>query len=308
MSKRKLDAKNWLKDIGFDEATVDDLAAKFTATQLEKIAEGYMRQDDYDRMMNDGKAELTTAQTELAAANDRLNTEMAEWARVKAEGGQLTTQMRADLEAAQADALKARQALERIGQEHGIDVTKILEGMTVKSTTAVPAAAAATTSDLSGYVKVSDANSLIGSVANMALRLPATLLTISREHQDLFGQPLDTQAIVEELSKRANTKGNQKSLDPTEIWHELHGVAAKRAEVDKQRYDAAIAAAEQRGREAALSESALPGQVTAPGRNAPIFAEARKSVLNRPQPGERVGAAVAALRTGKYSQKSQKTA
>jgi hypothetical protein len=105
------------------------------------------------------------------------------------------------------------------------------------------------------------------------------------------------------LQTRASTKGNQKSLDPRVIWEELHKVPEVRTEHAKKEHDAEIAAAEQRGREAALSESVLPGSHTAPGTHAPIFGnKTRESALKRPQPGETVRNAAAAFRTGKYRQ------
>jgi hypothetical protein len=76
---------------------------------------------------------------------------------------------------------------------------------------------------------------------------------------------------------------------------------------------AEIAAAEARGREAALSSLEVPGaHQTRSVRPSPVLSQAgeggnfkpRTSVLQRPQPETGTMAAVAAFRSGKYRQKS----
>ncbi len=84
--KLVLEAAAWLKDQGFSEEEVTEMAAKYTPERMVKIAEGYMRQDEFDRTMDEGNAELATARTDLQSANTRLNTEMAEWATVQRNG------------------------------------------------------------------------------------------------------------------------------------------------------------------------------------------------------------------------------
>lgn len=297
MAKTKLEAKTWLKEVGFEDAQVEELAAKFTAAQLEKIAEGYMRQSDYDRQMNDGKAEIEKAQADLAAANDRFNAELADWAKVQAEGKSVTTKMQADLEKAQADVFRLTQTFRRVATEHGIDAEAALKDVNV--VTEPPKPPAAPQVDLTGYAKADQ----LGQIANLALTLPAELATLAQEHHDLTGKNLDQKALVAEIQKRATTRGNTKSLEPRQVWEEMHNIPTVRAEAEQKRFDAAIKDAEERGRQRAITESALPGGAVAPGsgKHAPIFGK-RESVLGRPQPGSTVNAAVVALRQGKYRQ------
>jgi hypothetical protein len=200
------------------------------------------------------------------------------------------SQLRKDLETAQADVLKHQQALRRLATEAGVDPTTVLQ-----TTTVVPPKKEEPAVDLSGYAKAGD----IGAVANMALRLPAQLAKIAREHQALTGQVLDEDVIIDEIQKRANTRGNQKSLDPRSVWEELNDVPTLRDTAQKKTFDDAIAAAEARGREAALTESSIPG-APPPGKHAPVFANREAPKLARSQPGTGLQSAVAALRTGKY--------
>jgi hypothetical protein len=264
-----------------------------------KIAEGYMRQTDYDRTMDEGHTALATTQTELATANARLNTEMAEWATLQQTGKAASTQMEADLEAAQTRVTQLTSRVTKLATDAGVDPATVLEGLE----TIVPAKDL--TPDLSGYVKADDLEAAItkrlGPLASGILDVPAELFQLGQEHQALFGEALDTRPVVAEIKARAATTGNQKSLDPRVVWEEMHDVEDKRTAVSDAAHTAEIDAAVERGRTEARSESALPGSTTAPGRHAAIFGDTtRKSALERPQPLTTVNAAAAALTSGKY--------
>lgn len=287
----------WMKtDLGITDDEAKILDPLLTDARVKKLDEGHLRQQDYSKKMN----ELTGAQGKLDEANTRLEAEIAEWATVQANGEQVTKKMREDLDAAQLNVTKLQQVVRRVATDAGVDPEKALEGVTVvvKPQNEPPAPP-----DLTGYVKSGDLNTQLGSLASMALRLPGIFAKIGREHRALTGQDLDEQAIVAEIERRAGTKGNQKSLDPIAIWEEQHEIPAKRTAAAKKQHDEEITAAEARGEERAMSQMATPG-VTPQGRHAPVFQRAdgkeRKSVLERPQPGTTVNAAVTALRTGKY--------
>lgn len=284
-----------LKDeVGF----TDEQLTGLTKPQLEKLADAYMRQSDYDRAMNEGKAALEVERGKLTDAETRLNYEMAEWGKLTNAEKSNSQAQRQQLEAAQADVLRLRQTIERVGTEHGIDVTKVLDGAPAPKPTETPKV------DLSGYLSVDDFRTQQAQLANIMLTFPAELFALNQEHQALFGKPLDAQAIVKEIQSRANTKGNQKPLDPRTIWEEQNKVPEARDTKQKAEFDKAIKDAENRGREAAISESSIPGQVTSAGRHSIVFGGERKSALARPQPLDNVSRAAAALRTGKYREAS----
>lgn len=296
-----LDVLKWLTDDLKVAGTAEELGAiatKLTPAAAE-IEKGYLRQADFSRKQD----ELSVAQTKLDGANQRLEAEIAEWATLQANGEQVTKKQREDFEKAQADVLRLQQAVRRMATDAGLDPEKALEGLNV---VVKPSHEPLAPPDLSGYVKAGDLNSQLGALASMAVKLPGIFAKISREHRGLTGQDVDELAITAELERRANTKGNQKSLDPVAIWEELHDIPTKRTAAGKKRHDEEIAAAEQRGEERALSQMATPGPQMPQGRHAPVFqrqdGKARESVLKRPQPGSTHNVAVAALRTGKYRQ------
>lgn len=292
-------AKAFLKDdVGFS----DEQLAGMNAAQLNKLADAVMRQQDYDSAMNTGKAELAAAQKKLDDANAALNAEMAEWATIQSQGGQITAKMQKDLEAAQAKVAALTARVTHVATQAGIDPKTALDGLETVTPSPAPAPTPGAAPDLAGYVKLEDFNRGYGELAQAALRLPAAFARIQREHTQLFGAPVDEQSIIDEIQSRASTRGNKKSLDPIVIWEEQHKVADKRAEVEAAKRQAEITAAEQRGREAALSEINVPGNHTPTGRHAPVFGAERKSVLQRPQPQSTTNAAAAALRSGKYRQ------
>ena len=294
------ETKKWLvEELGFTEAEAAELEPKFSGERAKKLEGGVLRQADYSRQMNSLKAEVKKQQDELAAANERLNAEMADWAQVAASGRTQTAQQRADLEKAQQDVLRLTQVVTRVATEAGLDPAKVLgdAAVTPPEKKTEPQAP-----DLTGYVKSEQLAGVLGSM----LDLPAELDAIREEHRELFGKSFDTREVMREVKARLSTKGNTKPTDPRQVWEEMHGIPAKREEVARAKYDAEIRAAEERGAERVRTEASIPGQAP-PGKHAPIFrspsGEQRQSVLQRPQPGQTVQNAVTALRSGKYRPK-----
>jgi len=299
MPKTKIEIKKWLmEDMGFTEKEITEqkLIEAFTPDRIAKLEEGYMRQSDYDKSQNELKAEIKKQSDDLAAAQQRLDAEVAEWATVQASGRQATDKMRTDLEAAQNDVLRFQQVLKKTADSAGLNYDDLVKGIEpkppVKKDEPPPF-------DESKFVSRDSYQALV----NMALHTPAILDRIQREHFELTGEYVNPEEIVAEVQTRAKTKGNQKSLELRDVWEEKYGIAEKRTAKAKKDHDEEIAAAEKRGREAAMSEAALPGGGQMPvGSHAPIFRGERKSVLERPQPQVASQAAVTALRTGKYRQ------
>lgn len=289
------DTKKFLMDdMGFSEAEAAEMLPKFTEERAAKLEKGYLRQSDFSRQSDALKKE----REKLAAAEERMALEIAEWGRVEAGSRSEREAVQARADKAEQDVLRLRQSVQRLATQAGVDPAKALEGLEgeppVKKTEEPPAIDAR-------YVP----REQFGAFANAALDVPAELQMLGEEHRELFGKPLDTRQLVAELKTRANTRGNTKSLDLRTIWEEQHGVPAKREELSKAKYDADIKAAEARGREAALTEASLPGQPP-PGRSAsPVLrtpdGQARTSVLQRPQPNQTVNRAVSALRSRKYA-------
>lgn len=245
------------------------------------------------------QARLASEQAALQQANESLNREMAEWATLSTKEKEAALQQQAALEAARVRNAQIETRLAAAATQYGFDANAILEGTTPipeKKEPVVPPF------DTSKFV----ARDQVAPVFDYQLELMGQLPHLVAEHQRLFGEPLDTRAIVKEIKARAAK--NDPNIDPTGIWEEKFGVPAKRAEVQKQQYDAAIAAAEARGREAAMTERAMPGPAN-PGKHSPVFRNAdgqfapRTSRLQRPMPESTLRNAVSAFTTGKYRDK-----
>jgi len=290
------DVKGTLTDLGFSEAEVAELEPKFAGERAKKLEGMVLRQADYSRQMN----ELGKAKKDLADANERLNAEIADWGSTAALTKKQLEERQTALEAAQQEKLRLTQVVTRLSSDAGLNPDDVLKGIT---TAPPPEKPKAPEVDLSGVVPKDQ----FTQFARSALHLPAELDALRDEHQELFGKRLDTRTIIAEIEARASTRNNQKSLNPRDIWEEMHGVSAKRTEVAEATRQADLKAAEERGYERARTEQALPGQAP-PGRHSPAFrapdGKPRESVLHRPQPGQRLQGAVAALANGTYRQKT----
>lgn len=304
------DVKAWLtSELGLSGENLDTVVAAL-APAADRIQQGHLRQSDYSRHMN----ELRSNQEKLQAADAALQAEIAAWATRQAQGEPITQKMRDELDTLRANALKLQTAVERQALAQGQDPAEAVRSVLGGQAPVAPPQP--TAPDLSGYVKATDLGTTASTLASMALKWPAQFAKIAREHHALTGEELDGEAIVAEIERRAATRNNDKSLDPVRVWEELHDVGSKRTAAAEKRQNELIAAAEARGREAAMAEFSAVGPQAVPsranGRPSPILnpsnaqgqAAPRKSVLERPQPGNRVAAATAAFRSGKYRQQA----
>lgn len=286
--------KAFFKELGLsDEEQAAVTVVLDKPERLTLLEKNQLRQADYSKQMND----LSKAQGQLKTANDNLNAEMAAWATEQAAGHVVTKKMRDDYEAAQLKVTQLTNRVTRIATDAGMDPTKALDG--IDQTPAVVVPPTPTAPDLTGYVRADQFNGL----ATMALTLPAELAAIANEHFDLTGERLDTRTIIAEIQARAGTRGNQKTLDPRQIWEEQHAVPTKREAKATAAIDARLAEAERKGFERARSESALPVPPSH-GERSPVLrsldGQPRESVLKRPHPESAVNAARAAFADGRY--------
>jgi hypothetical protein len=219
--------------------------------------------------------------------------------------------MQQDLETAQGNVARLTARVQKVATDAGLDPAKALEGIDQVTTPQRKADDNKPPIDTSKFVSADDFAAQQSRLARVLLRAPAEIAAIQHEHHELTGQWLDARPIIDEIEKRATTKGNDKSLEIRDVWQEQHNIPALRDTKAKEKYDADIKAAEDRGRQAALSGQAIPGQTPPPthGRPSPVLhapdGQGRKSVLERPQPGTGSQAAVSALRSGKYRQPAQ---
>lgn len=289
------DTTRWLQEeMGFTAEQAAALAPQF-ADRADKLSAGYVGKAERDAFAAK-QAEIATQQAALATANDKLNREMAEWASLSAAEKAQATELQASLEAARVKVAQIETRLQSTASQYGFDPKAILEGTAVIPEKKEPVVPAIDVSKFAPRDAVSDA-------LNYQMDFAAALPVLAADHQELFGKRLDTRELLAEVRERASK--NNGNIDPFKVWEEKYGVASRRQQLADDKYKADIAAAEARGREAGLSERAMPGPAD-PGRHAPVFRNGsgqfapRESRLQRPQPGATARSAAAALATGKY--------
>lgn len=296
------DVKKWLvEEMKFTPEQAEQMAPSFTGDRVTALESGYVGKAERDRLAAE-QAGIEKTRTELKALDDKLNKEMAEWATLSASEKAKATELQDSIEKAQQRALVLEQKLTRLASEHGMDPKTILEGAPIVPEPKKPEAPVL---DPNKFVSTD----VFGNVAVFNLELAATMPYIVNEHKRLFGADLDPRDIVKTIKERAGKK--DAVVDPMAIWEEKYGVSAKREELAQAARAEEIRQAELRGEQRARTQAALPGP-TVPGKHAPVFQvrdqqgnpTVRTSKLSRPQPGETVNRAAAALASHKYRQAS----
>jgi hypothetical protein len=284
MATKNFDTLKWLQeDLGFTPDEAKALSPQFDKRK-DKLSEGYLRQADYSKSMND----LKTLQGQLAAKDHQLNNEMAEWAKLQGEDENKAAKLRTELDTTKVEKYQLEQKIKTLAEEHGIDIAQVLP----KEPT-VPEPPKAPAFDETRFVP----REQFGSVIDYMLGVPAELQAIAQEHFDLTGERLDTRPLIADLKALVAKK---QPADLRQIWETKYQVGEKRTEKSKADHAAEIAAAEARGREAARSEAQLPGQHPT-GVHAPIFTQTGESKVSRPQPGNTTRGFADSLRSRKYA-------
>ena len=82
---------------------------------------------EFSRAMDTGRAELEAQRQALAEKEEAVARDAASWAQMTASEKANASAMRTQMEAAQAEALRHRQQLERIATEAGVDPNALFE-------------------------------------------------------------------------------------------------------------------------------------------------------------------------------------
>lgn len=313
-----LDLKNWLTEAGVPADKIDTIVASgaFTTEVVSNIEKGYLRQSDYSKQMD----ALQKKQTELDAANERLNEEMLAIAEARNAGEPITAQMRKDLADARAEVTRLQTVVTSRATELGLDPKDVLGEVTPpkREDPVQP------TVDLKGYVKDADVNKALGNTLAYSMDVMGELDAIKDEHFELTGKRLSTKDILAEVRARASDPNNvnkdgtyKRPVDVRAIWEEKHNIPTVRSEKAKAQHDQEIKEAEERGAQRVRSEGALPGEQPT-GRHSPVLTRLQQSAEKSKAAGDaetrhappprgsqaaqhdRVGAAASAFRSGKY--------
>lgn len=264
-----------------DAATFRTLHGKYP-----KVKEFGMRQSEFDRAMNAGKAELAASKAALDQAKADVEAEVGSLATWQTEQQGKLTAAQTRLAEEEGKALKARQALEKIASEAGVDPAKYLD----TTTTVVPPVVKP--ADVPAGVSREDlARAMLGNA-----RTAAEIVDVNREHRKLFGEDLPNAGALLDAALEEAKRGNT-NVTVTQIWEKVHGVPAKReamrtADIDR-RIEEARQAGELKGRtDAALGQNNFRNT---DDLRSPVLKAAHDSLVARglPAQGSTVSAAVA---------------
>lgn len=271
------DIKHWLKnDLGFTDAEITpELVASFEP-KAAKIEGGYLRQSDYSKFVNEYKTK-----------SDQLTQEIADWTEVQTGSAAEATERRDMINQLEKDKLALTQAAKDLAERAGVKLDDVLKGVKVPEPKV----------DVPVAFDPGPLTQQIGGVTTYLLNLATELPIIMAEHKALTGEDLDPRKLRAEIVARSGRKGEV--TDPTAVWEAMYGIPDKRTAKNASDRAAEITAAENRGREAARSEAAIPG-ATSTGTHAPIFGGDRKSALQRPQPGRNTAGFAQSLAKGTY--------
>ena len=227
-----------LTELGADPQLVAQLIAnEKVATGLQQYVESGLRQSDYDRKMNSGKAEIAAAKQELDESKDKLEAD-----RVRMNGQFLTAQQEREAAESRLAAIQAK--AKTLGQVYGIDAEKELFGeTTVQPPVKQPH---------NGEVAVSpDLDKRIGALEALFrtnVNFEVELHDVMRQHMELFpDKPLIMKEILDDAVKQRRS--------PTQVWDDKFGATAKRKENEAEKYRA-----EGRAQEAAINAKKLSEQ------------------------------------------------
>ncbi len=267
---QELKAKGNLSDENF-RALNDAITAQPQAQEFVKGS--ILRQQDYSRRMNDLQQQEAATQT--------YQQSLVEW-KTKAESEY--NSMRQKL--AEAEAARARAAA--LAQTYGADPEEI-------GTYTPPAQPRVETPtfDPKDFISTKDAQE---AMVNQ-LRLQNKLLTLSAQHQKLFGEPLMDDELVDRALR------NRRSIE--DEWKESFQVEQKRNEQAQAQQEALLARIREEERAKVLSELQLP-QSRPEAPTSPLYAT--NMIKTAPTQGETdtrsgVQAAIDAWNERRYAQK-----
>jgi hypothetical protein len=208
-----------LTDLGLDPQLVQQIIAnEKVAAGLQGYVESGLRQSDYDRKMNSGKAEIAAAKQELDEFKAKLESD-----RVRMNGQFLTAQQ--EREAAESRLAAVQAKAKTLGQVYGIDAEKELFG----EATVQPPARQTQQADVSNDFtrRLEQVESLVPGQVN----LTTELMDIARQHAELFpSQSLNFQDLMKDSIAQRRS--------PTSVWDDKFGATAKRQEITADKFRA----------------------------------------------------------------------
>lgn len=234
------DVASVMKEID-DVSAEDRQVLERVLANSKKLQGGFLRQSEFDRQLNAGKAEIAKAQQDLEARRGELEAEMnaqvgtlADW-KNQQEG--VLANARTAVQAAEQKVASTRSALERAVTDAGLERETYLELADKEAPNPNPNPnpnPKPKEGTVEGNDRFVDRDSLARGIVGSALT-NAEIADLQNEHMDVFGKPLkNVRALVEKTIERAQ-KG-EKGITVRQVWAEEHKVD----EAIRSKNDAAI--------------------------------------------------------------------
>lgn len=277
-----------LTEVGLAPEVVTQLVSnEKAAKQIQEWHESGLRQSDYDRKMNSGKAEIEAAKKTLQEQMDAF--EQNKKAINEQYMGALTTREQAE---AQLATLRAK--AKTVSDLYGVDIVKELfgEGSGNPPPPKPPETKLTIPEELERRMR--DVENLVP----LTVQYATEITEVYRQHQELFpDKPMDFNKLLED------SKTQRRS--PLKVWDDQFGATARRNEIQAEKYRAEGAAAEREKIEKERSGQLVNGMRTDLPLS-PIFQLSKnKDGLSAPKDrqaraAETIQNAVAAFTSGKY--------
>lgn len=252
-----------------------------------KLESSVARQSDYSRKMDD----LRKAQTDLAAQNETLNKEMADWAELTAAEKSRAGDMRTQIEASQREAFELGQTVKRLAEAAGLDPATVMKREPVDPKKPVEVQAP--------YDDAALRNQVAG-VTSFLMDLNSELPALQDEYFELTGKKFPTKEFVSGIKADIASQKKGVVIDPVQRFEALYDIPALRIARQEKNIEDRIKKGRDEERALVMTEQALPGGHSRPAQHSPVLMQRGTSKLQRPQPGDRTTNAVAALASGKY--------
>jgi len=277
-----------LAAVGVDKTVAEEIAKNpKAAAALEERLQGYLRQSDYDRKMNSGKAELDAAKKTLQEQLDAFEIQK------QAINDQYIAGLKSR-EQAEAALATVRAKAKTAAELYGVPLDKELFGegdpvIPQKREDPQPGPGP-------DIIKRVD---LVENLFRDNVNLQVEMMDVARQHSELFpDKPLVMKELLDDAVKQRRTM--------TQVWDDKYGATAKREEIKADKYRAEGAAKATEALEKKYSGQQVNG-IRTDLPMGPLFtmANSKEKGLTAPHNRDMNGAqavanAVAAFASGKY--------
>ena len=279
---------------GEDRTAVESFFSKNTkaAETVSGWRENGLRQSDYDRRMNMGKAEIEAEKARIADAERTLVSTR------DTMNGQYTKAL-ADREAAETRLAAVQARINRVATEYSVPVTEFgLDAPNPDPNNPPRREPVNNNQSNDQYVSKQDFETLTDLTKRLPM-LPVTLMKLQREYHDLFGQYFDEQTVIDKALEL------KKPIE--QVADLMFGMSTKRAEKhDAEIYAKATADADAKWKTKVSQMEVNPMRTDLAPKPGPVFELKRPEVAGVPGPRpdrtqSGVEAAVAAFREHKYA-------